>query len=68
MIWIDVNDRLPTNSRERVLVSDYQEGYHVAYYKTEYTLWISICEHQLYDVTHWIRLPECKGELECMVL
>jgi hypothetical protein len=60
MIWIDVNDRLPDNSRERVLVLDSQEGHHVAIYLKKHDFWSSICEHQLYNVTHWMQLPEYK--------
>jgi hypothetical protein len=55
--WFSVDDKLPT-SFVQVLALDSQEGYHVSFYSAEYRQWFGADNHHLYDVTHWIALPE----------
>jgi hypothetical protein len=57
MIWTDINYRLPTTF-DNVLVLDAKEGYHVAFYNAQYDQWFSVCNRQLYDVAHWMPIPE----------
>jgi hypothetical protein len=59
--WSSVDDKLPI-SFANVLVMDPQEGYHVAFHNTQYDQWFSVCNRQLYDVTHWMPIPEYEGQ------
>jgi hypothetical protein len=60
-MWVNIDDGLPTTF-DNVLVLDSKEGYHVAFYNTQYDQWFSVCNRQLYNVTHWMPLPKCKRE------
>jgi hypothetical protein len=55
--WFSVDDKLPNNFVP-VLVLDSQEGYRVAMYSAEYNQWFSADNYHLYDVTHWMLIPE----------
>ena len=55
--WVSVKDRMP-DEYDDVLIKDDQGEYQYAYRKG--INWIVEANH--YDVTHWMPLPEYKGE------
>lgn len=56
-LWVSISNKLPP-SFVQVLALDSQEGRHIVIYMEEYNQWFSADNNHLYNVTHWMPIPE----------
>ncbi len=57
--WIRVKDELPTVSKNYLVTGIFPNGYLVAYWDWNSTLWRNPESYmELGDVTHWMPLPD----------
>lgn len=58
-LWISVTERLPENDFNCIVTNEYGRGVNIAYYVKEEKLWhTSYSGEAVYEVTHWMKVPE----------
>ena len=60
MEWINVKDRLPEDLEDILFFDgkDIFKGHISKSYMDEFHTWVSVSGNGIYDVTHWMPLPE----------